>query len=227
MRDRGCRRVAALTDGEVYGAGVGYWVRRRSRQLGLRIVLNRRINPRASNYRRLAKRVRRRGPKCVVFTGITANGAVRLFEDLGRHLPRARLFGSDGIAGSRFSNPSEGGISPRIGRRVFVSVAPLAPGALPVAGRRILRRYRSRYRDRFPDPYVYGYEAMRLALDAIDTAGGNRDAVIRWLFSVRNRDSPLGRYGIDRHGDTTFRTYGIYRVDDGFLYWAGAVQAPG
>jgi branched-chain amino acid transport system substrate-binding protein len=227
MRNRGCRRIAALTDGEVYGAGVGYWVRRRARQLGLRIVASRRINSRARQYRGLAARIRRRTPHCVVFTGIRANGAVQLFEDVGRHLPRVKLFGSDGIAESGFADPLEGGISPRIARRVFVSVYTLAPSALPVSGRQVLRRYRSRYRDRFPDPFaVYGYEAMRLALDAIDSSGGDRASVIRWLFSVRDRDSPLGRYGIDRHGDTTLRSYGIYRVSNGLLHWAGAVHAP-
>jgi branched-chain amino acid transport system substrate-binding protein len=227
MRTRGCRRIAALNDGEAYGAGVGYWVRRRARQLGLRIVASRRINPRASHYRRLAARVKRRRSDCVVFTGITANGAVQLFEDVGRRLPRANLFGSDGIAESGFTDPREGGISPRIGRRVVVSVVTLAPSALPASGRQVLRRYRARYRERFPDPYaVYGYEAMSLALDAIASAGADRAAVIRWLFSVRDRDSPLGRYSINRYGDTTLRSYGLYRVRRGLLHWAGAVQAP-
>ena len=41
-----------------------------------------------------------------------------------------------------------------------------------------------------PDPFaVYGYEAMRLALDAIDAAGADRASLIRWLFPVRDRDS--------------------------------------
>jgi branched-chain amino acid transport system substrate-binding protein len=227
MRDRGCRRIAALTDGEVYGAAVGRWVRRRARQLGLRIVMSRRISPRAPHYRSLATRVRRRRPHCVVFSGITANNAVQLFEDLARRRPRAKLFGSDGIAESGFSDPREGGISPRVGRRVFISVYTLAPSALPPSGRQVLRRYRSRYGERFPDPYaVYGYEAMSLALDAIAAGGADRAAVIRQLFSVRDRDSPLGRYSIDRYGDTTMRTYGIYRVRRGSLAWADAVQAP-
>jgi hypothetical protein len=47
-----------------------------------------------------------------------------------------------------------------------------------------------------------------------------------WLFSVRGRRSVLGRYGIDRFGDTTLRTYGIYRIRDGDLAWDRAVMAP-
>jgi branched-chain amino acid transport system substrate-binding protein len=227
MRDRSCRRIAALHDGEVYGAGVGSWVRLWSKRIGLRVVLSRRMNPRALNYRRLAAAARRRHADCTVFTGITANNAVQLFRDLGRALPRARLFGSDGVAESGFSDPREGGIPRRLGRRVYVTVGTLAPFAYPSAGRRFFSAYRQRYRDRYSDPYaIYGYEAMQLALDAVEAAGADRQAVIRWLFSVRDRSSVLGDYSIDRFGDTTLRTYGVYRMSRGALNWAGAVRAP-
>jgi hypothetical protein len=67
---------------------------------------------------------------------------------------------------------------------------------------------------------------MSLVLDAIAAGAADRAAVIRWLFSVRERDFRLGRYSIDRHRDTTRRSYGIYRVRSGLFFWAGAVQAP-
>ena len=67
---------------------------------------------------------------------------------------------------------------------------------------------------------------MDLALDAVDAVGANRASVIRWLFrSARDRDSPLGRYSIDRYGDTTERRYGLYRPRGGRLYWARTVHA--
>jgi branched-chain amino acid transport system substrate-binding protein len=226
MRSRGCRRIAALHDGEVYGAGVGALVRRAAGRAGLEVVANRRIRPRAPSFERLAAAVARERPQCTVFTGITANGAVELFKALGRALPRARLFGSDGVAESGFVDPREGGIPRRLGRRVLVTVSTVAPSALPAAGRAMLRRYRARYDERFPDPYaVYGYEAMDLVLDAVDAVGRNRQAVIDWLFRVRNRDSVLGRYSIDRFGDNSIRRYGVYRVRKGLLQWAGAVSA--
>jgi branched-chain amino acid transport system substrate-binding protein len=228
MRQRGCRRIAAIHDGEVYGAGLGHWTRHWAKRIGLGVVLARRMNPRASNYRRLARAARRRRANCTVFTGISFNNAVQLFEDLGRALPRAKLFGGDGVAESGFANPREGGIPRRLARRVFVSVATLAPSAYPASGREMFSAYRRRYRDRHPDPYaIYGYEAMLLALDAVDAVGGDRDAVIDWLFEVRDRDSVLGRYSIDRYGDTTLKSYGVYRISRGALYWAGAVRAPG
>lgn len=227
MRARGCRRIAVLNDGEVFGAGVCALVRRRARRLGLRVVQSSRIRGRAEGHRGVARRVKRSGARCVAYTGVTANGAVRLFRDLARALPRAGLFGTNGIADSGFADPSEGGVPARVGRRVLVTVATRAPEALPEAGRAMLQRYASRYGEPFPDPLaVQGYESMRLVLDAVAAVGPRRRAVIRWLNDVHNRQSVLGRYSFDRFGDTTLRDYGLYRIRGGALEWARAVRAP-
>jgi branched-chain amino acid transport system substrate-binding protein len=202
-------------------------MRRYARALGIRVVFAAAIDRRQGNYRGLTGRVKRSGARCVAYTGITANGAVRLFRDLGAGLPRATLFGSDGIAESGFADPRRGGISTRLGRRIFITAATLVASAYNALGRRVLNEYTARYGDPYPDPYaLYGYEAMRLIVDAIDAVGPDREAVVRWLFAVRDRASVLGEYGFDRYGDTTSRRYGVYRVRDGQLIFAGAVRAP-
>jgi branched-chain amino acid transport system substrate-binding protein len=228
MRERGCRRVAILNDGEVYGVGVGELVRRSSRRLGLRVVHASRTTRTGGRLRAgIARRVRRSRAQCVAYTGITATGAVPLFRRVARALPRARLFGSDGIAESGFADPREGGVPARVGRRVVVTVATLAPDAMPASAREMLQRYSARYGEPFPDPYaVQGYEAMRLVLDAVAAVGPRRRAVVRWLHDVRNRQSVLGTYSFDRFGDPTLRDYGLYRIRGGSLQWAGAVRAP-
>jgi branched-chain amino acid transport system substrate-binding protein len=138
-----------------------------------------------------------------------------------------RFFGSDGIAERGFTDPREGGISPRLARRVLLTVATLAPHAYPPSGRAFFERYAQRFGDSEPDPYaVYGYEAMQLLLDAVSTVGASRSAVLQWLRSVSDRPSVLGTYGFDPYGDTTSRTYGLYRIRRGALVYAGAVDAP-
>jgi branched-chain amino acid transport system substrate-binding protein len=227
MRDRGCRRIAVLHDGEVYGAGIAALVRRAARRLGLRVVHRAQISPRSRSYRPLVRRVRRSRAGCVAFGGITANGAVRLFRDLARGLPRAQLFGSDGLATSGFYDPREGGVSRRVGRRVLLTAYPVAPETLPESGQAVLQRYAARYGDQSPDPYaVNGYEAMRLVLDGVAAVGPDRPALIGWLRTVRDRPSVLGTYSFDRLGDATLRDYGVYRIRDRTLEWAGAVRAP-
>ena len=39
-------------------------------------------------------------------------------------------------------------------------------------------------------------------------------------------DGAIGTYRFDPYGDTTLRSYGLYRVRRGALEWAGAVEAP-
>ena len=222
MAEDGCRRVAVVTDGEVYGAGVGASVGRSARVNGLRVVARGVIDPRAQSYGRFARRLRARRAQCVVFTGITANGAVRLFRALAGALPRARLFGSDGIAESGFT----GRLPSRVARRVSVSVLTLPPDEYPPAGQDFFRRFEAAYSDPNPDPYaIYGYEAMRLVLDALSAAGNDRAAVRQWLLGVRERASVLGTYGFDPFGDISTRDYGIYGIRGGALVFERRVTA--
>jgi branched-chain amino acid transport system substrate-binding protein len=216
MRDRGCARVAVVTDNEVYGRGVGEWTRRYAAQLGLQVVLTAHVN-RARSYRGLARRIRRAKAQCVTYGGITANGAVRLFNDVGAGVRKAQLFASDGVAESGFSRH----LRRSVARRVLVSVATLASDAYPPSGRDVLARTHS------SDPYaLYGYEAMRLFIDAVNAVGPDRAAVTAWLKTVNGRAGVIGTYGFDANGDTTMKTYGLYGIRGGLLAWAGTVQAP-
>jgi branched-chain amino acid transport system substrate-binding protein len=221
MRDRGCRRIASLDDGEIYGRGVGTWMRRAARRLGLRTVLAR--TARRSGHARIARRVRRARADCVAYTGITANGAVGMFRALGRVVPRAQLFGSDGIAESGFT----GRVPPQVAQRVLIIVSTLPPGAYPPAGQDFFRRFSAHYGVPNPDPYaIAGYEAMRLVLDAVASAGPRQRAVIGWLRAMPEQARAIGTYGFDRFGDATLRTFGLYRINGGALEFAGTAVAP-
>jgi branched-chain amino acid transport system substrate-binding protein len=96
------------------------------------------------------------------------------------------------------------------------------PSAQPPAGQDFYRRFG----DANPDPYaVYGYEAMRLILDAVSVAGHRRRRIIRTLHRMPNRAGTIGTYRFDRFGDTTLRRYAVYRVEDELLEFAGVVRA--
>ena len=45
-----------------------------------------------------------------------------------------------------------------------------------------------------------------------DDGAGLRRRVIDAFFAIRDRDSVLGSYSIDRHGDSTLSTYGVWRI---------------
>jgi branched-chain amino acid transport system substrate-binding protein len=204
MRDRGCKTVTAVHDGEVYGKGVGTLMRRSAARLGMKIAHTKRISAKTRRFGSLRA-------DCVAYTGITANGAVRMFRAAPRN---AQLFASDGVAESGFA----GRLSASIARRVTVSVATLAPDAYGPAGAAIIGT---------SDPYkLYGYEAMKLILDGLNAAGPTRAGLLGYLQTgVQNRASVLGTYSLDANGDTTLRTYGLYGIRNKSLYWMGAINA--
>jgi branched-chain amino acid transport system substrate-binding protein len=69
---------------------------------------------------------------------------------------------------------------------------------------------------------------MSVILDAIKAAGdkGNdRDEVLKQIFATNRPDSVLGKYSIDKNGDTTLTDYGVYKVAGGKLVFQRTVEA--
>jgi branched-chain amino acid transport system substrate-binding protein len=229
MENDGCRNVAILNDKEVYGAGLARNIENSAKELGLNVVTNEGIDPRAPNYRAVAASLRADGADCFVFSGITANGAVQLYKDVHAAMPDINLYGPDGVAESGFADPKEGGIPPEVQAKTKVTVATLAPDEYPPEGQKFFAEYERRYGDPNPDPYaIYGYEAMDLILDTCDKLGkrcSDRQAMIDALFDTEGRKSVLGTYDIDENGDTTLTDYGVYRIEDGELVFDQTVQA--
>jgi branched-chain amino acid transport system substrate-binding protein len=227
MREDGCQNVQLLNDREVYGQGLSRNVEIAAKAQGLKIISNEAIDKNAANYRSLAQNARTANADCMVYTGITANNGVQVFQDFARALPNAKLYGPDGVAEAAFTDPKEGGIPASVARRVKVTVATLDPAEYPPEGQEFFKQFEQKYNDATPDPYaIYGYEAMRLALDAIQRAGSTDRAAIREaLFGTRDRQSVLGTYSIDENGDTTLTDYGIYTIKDGELEFDQTIKA--
>jgi branched-chain amino acid transport system substrate-binding protein len=206
----GVHRVAVVDDGEVYGHGLAGLVSSRARGAGIGVVRVRRT-VRRSNAAAVGASLRSARAQGLVFAGITANGAPALFNAVHRAHRRWPLVGSDGVADTAFTRRLDAGTRPRT--RVTQSVTPVS--ALPAAGRTFVAAFKARY-GRDPGPYApYGYEAMALALDAINRAsatGLTREGVVAALFATRERDGVVGHYSIDAQGDTTLGRFGLYRA---------------
>jgi branched-chain amino acid transport system substrate-binding protein len=231
MREDGCTRPYILNDKEVYGAGLARNVIAAAKEVGLEVVANEGIDPRAPNFRAQAATLKSDDVDCFLFSGITANGSVQLFKDVHAALPQAKLYGPDGVAESGFADPAEGGIPANVAKQTKLTVAALAPDEYPPEGRQFFKAFEREYGEPNPDPYaIYGYEAMDLILDTCDRLGercGDREAMIDGLFDTKGRESVLGTYDIDENGDTTLTDYGVYRIEGGELVFDQAVKAEG
>jgi ABC-type branched-subunit amino acid transport system substrate-binding protein len=83
-------------------------------------------------------------------------------------------------------------------------------------GQAFLAAYKAAYGVASPDPYsIYGYEAMQLGLKTIaklGAQGNSKSAVVKALFATTNYQGAIGTYGFDKNGDTTLKSYGLYKV---------------
>jgi branched-chain amino acid transport system substrate-binding protein len=229
MKEDGCTKVQMTNDKEVYGAGLASNIQSAAEAQGLEIVSNEAIDKNAPNYRSLASAAAGAGADCFVYSGITANNAVQLYKDFSAALPEAKLYGPDGVAEAGFVDPKEGGIPADVAAKVTLTVATLSPDEYPPEGQEFFDAFREKHDEPNPNPYaIYGYEAMRLALDAIERSGtGERADILAALFETRDRESVLGTYSVDENGDTTLSDYGVYAVKDGELEFDRTIKAEG
>ena len=219
MQADGCQRVAVAHDGESYGRQIALNARVAAQRLGLGVAAFVE-DVRRSDAGKVAARAERAGADCFLFAGVKATGGPQIYRAVAARLPAARLYGGDGVCYDTTWVRALAG-------RFECSLMPLPPEAYP-GGAGFLSAYQAAFGRPVDAIYaIHGYEAMKLALDTIASLGdrGNRrEAVRRALFAVRDRASVLGTYSIDRFGDTTLRSYGIYRAgSDGAVVYDHAV----
>ncbi len=214
MRGDSCRRVAIVNDREAYGYGLAGEMELLKHRYRVSVLGNTGSNGASRGFRTYLRALQRQRVDCFVFAGIPADGAVRVIKAVAGALPRAKLYGADGVCTSSFVDSAAGGIPPTAARRFRCTSPVMALKAYP-GGSAFSAAYRAAFHSN-PDPYaIYGYEAMKLGLDTIASLGSDaasRSAILKALFMTRNRHSVIGTYSFDPNGDTTLRSYGLYRA---------------
>jgi branched-chain amino acid transport system substrate-binding protein len=215
MKQAGCTKVAVANDKEAYGQGLAALILLEKKFYGVNVISNTGIDPTAPNFRSYAATIKGQGADCFFFAGIVSNGAVQITKDVNAALPKAKIFGGDGVCTGSYTGAKQGGVPATIDPLIECTVATQNLAAYP-GGKQFLAAYKTKYGVANPDPYaIYGFEAMKLGLDTVASLGanGNNKAdVLKALFAITNRSSVLGTYGFDKNGDTTLKSYGLYKV---------------
>ena len=216
MKQAGCTKVAVANDKEAYGAGLATLLGLEKGFYGVTITSNTGIDPTAPNFRSYASTIQGQGADCFFFSGIVSNGAVQITKDVHAALPKAKMFSPDGACTSSYTSQKAGGVPASLDPLMQCTVATQNLAAYP-GGKQFLAAYKAKFGSAQPDPYaIYGYEAMKLGLDTITKLGAQGDsksAVLSALFATTSRSSVLGNYGFNKNGDTTLKSYGLYKVD--------------
>jgi branched-chain amino acid transport system substrate-binding protein len=200
----GATKVYILDDTELYGHGIAVVYNETAGKIGLSVAGGPEgIDSKASDYRALATKIRGTGADLIYYGGITQNNAGKLFKDLRSVLgPSIALMGPDGIFEQAFlddaGDAAEG---------VYVTFGGVGPSKLTGKGAAWYGAYKAKYGAE-PEAYAsYGYEAAKVALDAISRAGTkDREAIRAAVFATANMDGVLGTWSFDANGDTTLTT---------------------
>jgi branched-chain amino acid transport system substrate-binding protein len=221
----GCKATYVLSDGEYDGDSAKEAFLEVAQQRHLQVVAQQSYVPKPSSYPAIGQTVAADGADCLLISAISGRDAAELVTEIAEENPSLRLFATAGLAETSFTDPADGGVPTKIDRRLYVT----APTGNPSAGGALRQDFTRTYEQRYgtPEPAaIDGYEAMRLTLGAIERATdqgrhpAERERVVHALFATRRHASPLGRYSIERDGDTSLDTYDVYHVVDGALkYW--------
>ncbi len=212
MARLGVRSVYLVDAQEADGVSVAAALRRRLPAAGIRVAGSESVAPDESDWRDVVAGAGDSGADTLFFAGSAQAGAAALLRAVRDRAPGLRVFGASALA--------QPAVAARLGpggEGLRVTSAALPAWRQPRAAARFRAAFRHAY-GRAPQPSAaFGYEGMHVVLDAIRRAradGNRRSAVVRAFFATERRDSPLGRYVIDRRGDPVPGTYAGYVVHD-------------
>ena len=206
-----------VDDTELYGKGIADVFAATCPKVGIRVVGRDGIDGKAADYRAVATKIRAANPDVIYYGGITQNNAGKLVKDIRNAGINKHIIGPDGIQEKAFlddAGEDAEGVWSTFG------------GVPPSAYQGDLQAWKLRYHDFAggdPEPYaVYGYEAAKVALDAIARAGvKDRNVVRDQVFGTQNYTGLLGTWSFDQFGDTSNTTMSVSRASriGGTLDW--------
>lgn len=200
-KQMGMKRVFILHDRELYGKGLADVFKRTATSIGLTVLGYEGIDGRAANYRSLITKMRQGNPDLVYFGGTTQNNAGQIVKDMVASGLTAKFMGPDGCFEQAFIEAASKEI---VEGRAFLTFGGVPADKLTGKGKAFYEAYRAQFKSA-PEAYaVYGYEAARVALDAIRRAGRkDRAAILAAVAATRKFDGALGEWSFDDNGDTT------------------------
>jgi branched-chain amino acid transport system substrate-binding protein len=209
IRAGGAERLAVVFDQEIYGRELAGEIVARARRDGPEPVGTEEYTGRVEDIPDLARSLAEGRPEAVVFAGVAGPGIGRLLAAIDADMPGVPVYATSGMLVRDRPIPAA--------PWSVEAYAPFRPASeLPRWGRRVLRRLRAREGRYVARPEaVYGYETMRLVLDAIADAGPDRRRVIAAALAIRSRRSPLDTYGVRATGDVDEERFALYSLQNG------------
>jgi branched-chain amino acid transport system substrate-binding protein len=218
-------RLALAHDGGIFGRQLAGAVEQAAADQGLQVTTVERVEPDLEEAPDLARELAEDIPEAVIYLGIGGDPAATILATLDDPvLAGTPLIGAAPLA-TPDALPADEPVQP-----LPVVTPMLPPQRYPPAGRRILRRLAKEQGTTPPVEALYGYESMRVVLEALRAAGkdaADRTAVIDAAREEGPRGSVIGPYRFDRRGDTTRHRLALYDIERGELVYRGVAPGSG
>jgi branched-chain amino acid transport system substrate-binding protein len=213
----GFKNAYVLNDQEVYGKGVANVFQKQFTANGGAVISNEGYDPKQAEFRSLMTKVKDSGADLVYCGCLVDSGGPQLLKDLKAVAPEIQFMGPDGIQTQAFIDAAGADVA----AGTYATVAGKDVKDLPAAGQKFYEDFKAKSGGKDPDPYaIYGYEAMNVALQAIEKVGKkDRAAILNALKEVKDYQGALGTWSFDENGDTTLTDIRGFKVEGGkFVY---------
>jgi branched-chain amino acid transport system substrate-binding protein len=212
-KELGATKVFILHDRELYGKGIADVFQEHAKKLGLNVVGYEGVDSKAANYKSLVTKIASTGAELVYFGGTTQNNAGQIAKDLRAGGVQASFMVPDGCFETAFIDAAG---AENLNGKTYITFGGLPANKLTGKGAEFRDAYIKKYGTE-PEAYaVYGYEAARVLLDAIDRAEKkDRESIRAAVAATKDFVGALGTWSFDENGDTTNRIMSGQTVKDG------------
>lgn len=220
----GVKKVYILDDQELYGKGIADIFEATAKKNELEVVGHEGIDSKASDYRALMTKIKALNPDLIYFGGITQNNAGQLVKDMrnvGMTADNVKFMGPDGIFEQALIDAAG-----KDAEGVYATFGGVPGKELSGAGKTWYESYKAKYKAE-PEAYAaYGYEAAKVAVDAIGKVCKNDRAAIRdAVLATKDFKGVLGTWSFDANGDTSLTTMSGNVVKNGKFEFATVLAA--
>jgi branched-chain amino acid transport system substrate-binding protein len=213
-RGLGAKRVFILDDKELYGQGVSGLFERRCKDIGLEVIGHESIVVTQNEFQTLMTTIKSKNPDVVYFGGTTQSKGGQIAKDMNKVGLDCPLLVPDGCYELAFiTSAGEENL-----KNTYVTMGGVDTSQLKGPGAEFVKRYKEKFHHD-PEAYaVYGYEAAKVILEAIQDVGKkDREAILKRTLDPTKwfEKGALGRWRFDENGDTTLQQLTISRVRGG------------
>ena len=206
-QSKGIKSVYVLNDKESYGLGVATNFRNAAESLGIKVLGFGAFDPKQASFEAVYTKIKSTNPDAVFIGGLVDENSGQLINDkvavLGPNTANPQdgvmLLLPDGYTSNATFDPGEGGTKNSKG--AYFSVAGVPIDQFKGAGGEFAKSFGATI-DIPVEPYsIYGAEAMKIFLQAIEQAGTDRAGIIEAIFNYSVQDGLVGSFEINDNGD--------------------------